>query len=213
MARLAAVKILAAVCFATGLHAQEQAPHAAPAASTPPSNPIVNAPGPSKPTSGTPATPVRRRRAISPEVAAQLAAVAPKFTPPPPKPTEEEEDLRESDKPRNGIIRLPTYVIRERPIILTERAVHTRKGLEDLAVKRYVSEGFRVLNAVRLPLIGASAEQYAMALYEEDERLKNMSDLAQDAAMVSATDKAAGLYVKRAANDTFRREGSFDRRR
>jgi hypothetical protein len=36
-----------------------------------------------------------------------------------------------------------------------------------------------------------------------------MNDLADDAQLVSASDKAAGLYVKREADKTFMRTGDF----
>lgn len=182
---------------------------------TPAANPIVTAPGSSTATTSVrPETP-RRRRAISPEVAAQLSAASPKFTPAPPKPApkpeEEEEDLRETDKPRNGIIRLPKYVVREpAPAVLNERAVNTKKGLADIAMKRYMTEGYKALNAFSLPLFGTSQTAMAMAMYEEDERLKNMSDLNESARMVSSTDKASGLYVKRQVDQAFMRQGDFD---
>lgn len=186
---------------------------ATPAASP---NPILSAtaPGPAKPTTSLSTTTPRRSRAISPDVAAQLSAATPKFTPPPPKPPPaetDETDLRELDKPRNGIIRLPKYVVREpTPPVLTERAVTTQKGLADLAMKRYGTEAYRALNRFSIPLFGTSAEQHAIAMYLEDERLKNMADLTDDARMVSATDKASGMYVKRQVESTFARPGDFD---
>ena len=178
-------------------------------------NPIVPSPGPRQPTSASLTPAPKRHRAISPEVAAQLAAAAPKFTPAPPKPPaideEDQPDLRDTDKPKNGIIRLPKYIVREpRPPMLTERAVNTKKGLEAIAMKRYFTEAYRALNPVGLPFIGSRPEELAMAMYEEDERLRNKSDLTEDARMVTATDKAAGLYVKRQVEDTFRRDGQFD---
>jgi hypothetical protein len=164
---------------------------------------------------GTVAPAPRRSRVISPEVAAQLSAAAPKFTPPPPapvaKPEEEEADLREVDKPKNGIIRLPKFIVREpRPPMLTERAVNTKKGLADIAVRRYISEVDRALNGFTLPFFGASAEQRALEMYAEDERLKNMADLQDSVRMVNATNKAAGANVKREVDRTFARPADFD---
>ncbi len=185
----------------------------APSPSAP--NPIVAAPGPAKPAAAQQSTPMRRSRVISPEVAAQLAAAVPKYAPPPPPKPEQapddETDLREVDKPKNGIVRLPKYVVRQpRPAVLSERAVNTEKGLADLAMKRYITEGYRALNSFTLPLFGSSASQYALGRYEEDERLKNMSDLNDSARMVSATDKASGVYVKKEVDQTFIRPGDFD---
>jgi len=161
-------------------------------------------------------TPVRTRsRVVSADLAAQLAAATPKYTPPPPKPPAPDEDeatdLRDVDKPRNGIIRLPKYIVTQpRPPVLSERAVYTKSGLNDLAIKRYLSEGYRVLNGFTLPLFGTSAGARAMQMYDEDERLKNMSALNEDARMVSASDKAAGLYVKRQVQETYMHAPDFD---
>lgn len=158
--------------------------------------------------------PAPRRRAISPEVAAQLSANTPKYTAPapkpPPKPAEELPDMREIDKPKNTIIRLPEYVVREqKPAVLSERAVHTKQGLADLAVRRYISDADRALNRFTLPLFGTSVEQRALMMYAEEERLRNMADLSDNAAMVSTTDKAAGMYVKREAEKTYLRSSDF----
>ena len=50
----------------------------------------------------------------------------------------------------------------------------------------------------------------AMMLYEEDERLQNISALTEDARMVSASDKAAGLYIKRQVDEAFMHAPDFD---
>ncbi|MEX2045472.1 MAG: hypothetical protein WD941_08980 [Opitutus sp.] len=156
----------------------------------------------------------KRPRAISPEVAAQLAANAPKYAPPralpTPTPIEEQPDMRDIDKPRNTIIRLPSYIVREpKPAVLSERAVHTDKGLADIAVRRYISDFDRAMNRITLPLFGLSTEARAMAMYEEDERLTNMSELNENVRMISATDQAAGTYIKREVDKTYMRTGDF----
>src|SRR6266545_2937329 len=80
-------------------------------------------------------------RAISPTTAAHLAAAAPKFQPAPAKPAESTEpppDLREIDKPRNAIIRLPRYLVEEdKPTVLKERTVMTPQARLDLALKKH----------------------------------------------------------------------------
>src|ERR1041384_5012213 len=122
MARYRLLPVLAAsaaACvFASSVMAQNQA-----AKETVLVNPNV-APAKKQP------EPLRASRAISPEVAAQLQGYAPKYTPPPPKPTpkpeDEEVDAREVDKPRNGIIRLPKYIVQEpKSPVLNERAAST----------------------------------------------------------------------------------------
>lgn len=155
-----------------------------------------------------------RRRAISAEAASALSAAMPKYTPPPPKPEpkpeEEEIDMRDIDKPRNQIIRLNPMIVREKkPAILTERAVTTDKGLEDIAVRRYISEMDRVLNRFNIPFVGASLQQRAMVMYEEDERLKNMADLKANAVDAAKSDPSAGQYILRQTNQTYMRSGDF----
>jgi hypothetical protein len=163
--------------------------------------------------SNAPATP-RRNRAISSEVAAALAAAAPKYTPPPPapppKPESELVDLREVDKPKNTIVRLPKYVVQEpKPPVFTERSIHTEKGLTDIAMRRYISDADRALNRWTLPLFGTSKEARAMAMYAEDERLRNMANLEETAIAASKSDAAAGTYIRKEAQKTFLRSSDF----
>jgi hypothetical protein len=160
-----------------------------------------------------PAAP-KQRRAISPEIAHQLRAMTPNYTPPAPKPApkpdEEQVDLRDIDKPRNGIVRLPKYIVQEpKTPVLSERAITTDKGLADIAVRRYISEVDRALNRFTLPLFGTSMEARALQMYAEAERLKNMSDLADNANTVSKSDPAAGEYVRREAQKTYMRTSDF----
>lgn len=180
-------------------------------------SPIVNGVGSASSVTPLPNPAPRRHRAISSDVAAQLSAAAPKFTGPAPKPvepvvTEEDEpDARELDKPRNGIIRLPKVIVREKPpAVLSDRAVYTQKGRADIAMKRYITETDRVLNAFTLPIIGSSVSSRALAMYEEDERLKQKADLTEDARMVGATSKSDGQYVKQQVDATFIRPGDFE---
>jgi hypothetical protein len=155
-----------------------------------------------------------RVRPISSGVAAALAAASPKFTPPPPKPEpkpeEELVDMREIDKPKNGIIRLPKYTVQEaKPPVFREREINTKKGLTDIAMRRYISDADRALNKFTLPLFGTSKESRALAMYAEEERLKNMSDLADAANNASKSDAAAGAYNKREAQKTYLRSSDF----
>jgi hypothetical protein len=156
----------------------------------------------------------RRTRVISPEVAAALAAASPKYTPPPPKPEpkpeEELPDMRDIDKPANGIIRLKKFEVREaRPPIFTERAIHTQKGLTDIAMKRYITETDRVLNRFRIPFLTMTNEARALAMYAEDERLQNMASLDEAAAAAAKSDTAQGTYILKEAQKTFLRSSDF----
>ncbi len=78
-------------------------------------------------------------RAISPRVAEQLATTAPKYSPPVPTPAQPPAtELPEGDQPRNRIIRLSPYVVRENPPPrFKERDLLTAKGRLDLALRRH----------------------------------------------------------------------------
>jgi hypothetical protein len=156
----------------------------------------------------------RTSRVISPEVAAQLQAFAPKYTPPPPKPApkpeEEDVDAREVDKPRNGIIRLPKMLVQEPKMpVFNERAISTEKGIRDIAVRRYISEVDRAMNRFHIPFITQSLEERAMAMYREDERLKNITDTKDMANTVSKGDAAQGAYIRKESQKTFMRTSDF----
>jgi len=138
-----------------------------------------------------PATAAKRTinpRAVSENVAAQLAARMPQYTPPPaPKPEAEGAnadaegelaDLRDTDQPQNKILRLPDYVVREKkPPVFRERDIHSATGLAALATRRYLSETAQALNRYTIPFLGNGAQAYALARYEEDERLRNIREL------------------------------------
>lgn len=206
--------VLAALGFASALGAQTAPP---PVFSAPPA-PVSPADG-----ATTGSTAPKRDRAISSGVAAALAATMPKYAPPPKpveKPPEEDlPDLRETDKPRNGIVRLPKFVVREpRPPVFTERQINTKQGLANVAMRRYLTDADRALNSFTLPFFsplstapGTSNEKRALAMYAEDERLKNMSDVADQTNMVMKSDPAAGTKMKSDAQQFFMRRADFGR--
>lgn len=150
-----------------------------------------------------------RARALSNSLADALAASMPKYNPPPkpaPKEPGEEVDLREIDKPRNQIIRLPQYVVREqKPPVFTEREISTTKGLNAIALQRYFSQTGLALNRFTIPLFGISKEAYAQMLYAEDERLRNIAELESAAADVNLVDPANARKLKEATRDTYQR--------
>jgi hypothetical protein len=164
-----------------------------------------------------PAEENKRSRAISSEVASALAAGMPRYEPPKPaepKVEEEEIDLRETDQPRNRIIRLPEYVVREKkPPVFRERDIHTRKGLADLAKQRYFAEGAQALNRYKLPLFGMGMEAYALQMRADDERLQNITDLKETADSVRAADPENATYIRRLTDDTYIRRSDFGYRR
>lgn len=173
--------------------------------------PPVAAAGEGSPAQTTPPPKPKKDRPVSNGLAATLAASMPKYNPPPkPNPEDEDVDLREVDKPRNGIIRLPKYTVQEKkPPVFRERDIFTTGGLADLARNRYLTATDRILNRVTLPLFGSSQEARSMAMYAEDERLHNMSDLKDTAKDVSRTNAADGAYIKRVTDDTYMRSSGF----
>ena len=161
---------------------------------------------------GAPAETSKRSRSISPEVAAALAAGMPKYDPPKPVAPQDEEDLpdmRDIDKPRNQIIRLPDYVVREkRPPVFRERDINTTKGLSAIAMKRYFSETAKALNRYTIPLFGMSREAYANMLYAEDERLENIASLKSTAADLKALG-GDGTAISRETDRAYIRKSDY----
>lgn len=125
----------------------------------------------------------------------------------------ESGDHASADQPRNKIIRLPKYVVEaDRPPIFKEREILTKQALAELAVRRYLSRfDSKVLNRFTLPIIGISPEARAMAMYAEDVRLENMSEL-RDAAETARRggDRAGSDYIMKETNRTFLRSGGMD---
>jgi hypothetical protein len=142
-------------------------------------------------------------RPESAEVAAELAIGMPKYDPPkpppPPTPEEQQADLRDLDKPKNGIVRLPAYMVHEpRPTVFREWDLYSKEGLARLALQRYRGLGL-------MPFAGMN-KLIATELYEADERLQNMADLDATAqAMARGGDKSESEYVKRISQDTYMR--------
>lgn len=173
-------------------------------------NPVQPSPPPTRP------APAPRKRTISSDLAATLAAGLPKYDQiqPPPEPTPEEElvDMRDIDKPQNTIIRLPKYVVEgQRPPVFRERDLYTERGLGALAASRYLSQFDRgILNRFILPFIGMSPEARAMIMYEDDERLRHMAEFNQAADHAEmAGDTAGSEYLRRESAKTFMRRTDF----
>ena len=158
---------------------------------------------------GTPSAPgagisSSRVRALSPELNARLAERMPRYNPPPP-PSEPTPEEVEAAQPKNQIIRLPEVVVREsRPPVFTDRELHTKQGLAELAMNRYLSELDRGLNRWTIPLFGQSPEQRALAQYAEDERLRNLNRATERANLIEASEGAdAAQAFRETTNDAF----------
>ncbi len=141
-------------------------------------------------------------RPLSPATAARLAERMPKFSPPPPLPAipstlasspllagatsdTPATDFRAPELPRNTIVRLPNYIVREeRPPAFKEREILTPKGRLALAFKRYPG-----LHFGSLPFFSNAG--VALAMLEEDHRLERKAEMAELASLlVDPTDRA-----------------------
>jgi hypothetical protein len=170
-------------------------PMALPAQTT---TPAVNAAPAATTEADKPTTQPKKERAISSDLSKALSAGIKYQPPPPPKPEAEQVDLREVDKPRNGIIRLPKYVVEgQRPPVFNDRNLYSKEMLRRLAYQRYMSAFSRnVLNKYRLPINFGNTltpEAYAMMQYEAEERLRNIAEMEDKMSMyrVSGDDASA----------------------
>jgi hypothetical protein len=172
---------------------------------------------------GTPAPAVARandddhgdpRRIQSSELNDALVNSLPKYAPPKPvvaKPDAEQADLRDTDKPKNGIIRLPKYVVQESapPPIFTKKDVLTEQGRRDLAMRQYIIDtkdmpGFAA-GLSNLLFQDNAAQQYADA-----ERSSNISSLRSDAtAAAVGGDAAESSFIREQSDDTYLRRADW----
>jgi hypothetical protein len=143
-------------------------------------------------------------RTVSPGIAAALAEGMPKYSPPTPTPaaTAEPQDMRDIDKPKNDIPRLPKYVVHElRPPVFRVRDLYTDAGLVALSLKAH--PGLRIGNIFGLN----SGVAYQM--YLDDEKQANVADLTDTAhAMALGGDAAEGRYILQATQDTYMQPGT-----
>ena len=194
---------LFAVAFACSVHAQT-APAPAP---DPAVAPVVD---PAKAAASAaetgPATP-KHERVMSDEVAATLSTGMPKYNPPPklpePKPEDEQVDLRETDKPKNKIIRLQKFIVKEpKPPVFRDRDLESKSGLTDRGLKSHPGLNSGTFGGLNRPT--------ALLMYEESERLKNMSELKNDAKDAKASgDPTAADYILKENNRANYRPSDF----
>lgn len=195
--------VLAAVALGATASAQEAAPapDRKPAASTTVS-PDAGASA-AAPAADAPAPP-KRPRAVSSEVAAILATGMPKYNPPPPPVNKKpEEDPVDTDKPKNGIVRLPSVVVRgARTPVFRETDLYNEKGLGKLGMQKY--------SGLNVPLIGFLNQPIALQMYREDQRLTDIDELRKEASDAKQAGDAAGSdYIRRTAAETFVRRSDF----
>jgi hypothetical protein len=143
-------------------------------------------------------------RTVSPGIAAALSAGMPRFSPPTPTPVPTAEP--ESDKPKNGIVRLPAYLVREaRPPIFRNRDLFTKEGMLDLTMKAHAGLEFgNILGLNANPKPGSPAYQMMV----DDERQESMDDLFDTAhAMAQGGDNAKAAYILQQSDSTYMRGG------
>ena len=134
--------------------------------------------------------PPEPERAISAKASAAITSSFKYTPPPPPKPeVDEEMDLRDVDRPKNEIVRLPKYTVTaKKPEVFTDRQLYTQEELKKLAMARYLKPLDRnLLNRWTIPGLGMSNEQRAMDQYLADERLQNMANMQQDILILKET--------------------------
>lgn len=194
------IAALGALGLAAAGRSQTAAPDAAP-------NPIVEPAKPAPETSpdAAPARP-KHSRVMSDTVAASLASGMPKYNPPKPvapKPEEDLPDLRETDKPKNTIIRLPKYTVKEpRPPVFREIDLRTRSQQAEIALRQHA--GLKAGN------IAGLNDPIALMMYQEQDRLNSIAELADDATTAQrAGNTAASEYILRQSNRSYYRPSDF----
>jgi hypothetical protein len=143
-----------------------------------------------------------RATSVSSGVADALAAGMPKYHPPTPTPvpTPEPADMKDVDKPKNEIKRLPSYLVREtRPPVFRDRDLLASNELAKLSIQNH--PGLLIGN-----LWGLN-EAPAYEMYMDDQRLENMKDLSDTArAMAAGGDIAEGKYILQQSQSTYMRD-------
>ena len=166
---------------------------------------VVFASPPSALAPTTAATSVRPRE-TSADTAAKINATLPKFSPvktPESEAAVELPDLREIDKPRNGIIRLPKYMVPgRRAPAFKEYDLLTPEGKLELAYQR--NPGLRFGSLPFLTNNGA-----ALFMAWEELRLERMAEMNDLVGLYQYSDPKSGAALKREAQKTFIRTGDF----
>ena len=152
---------------------------------------------------GTAANAQAQPRAVSSQTAARLTDGVPGYAPQKPAEPEPDDDQGEpssADKPKNGIIRLPDYVVSERrPPVFTPKELLTKKALTQYIYKEHPG-----LNLWGLMPFSSLNAPIAKQISDEEARLNNISDM-RDAAITTARggDGADGEYIKKETQKTF----------
>lgn len=176
----------------------DQAPAAAPGSAE---NAVLAAKAPT-PVPAQAAEPDDSGRPVSSRIAADINSGMPRYSPPTPTPVAPPDAataLRDIDKPKNEIPRLPKYVVREtRPLVFRNRDLYTADGLVNLSFKNHPGLGFG-------NLLGLNSK-IAYEMYLDEERQASIDDLSDTArAMAAGGDSAESKYILKESQETYLR--------
>lgn len=200
------LRLLGLALLPLGLAAQT-APVPSTAATTAATRPPAAEVVPGRPAEGAvPAAGSNTLTRVSPEVRASLRDAIPQFevpkpATPPPAPVAEAG-------PNNDIIRLPSVEVQaDRPPVFKREELYSRKDQQALALRKYAG-----LNVTPFGFINRLNAPIAMQMWQEDERLRKMKDVADTAdAFTRVGDKETSEYIKKTSNATFLRTPDFGR--
>ncbi|MBC7369381.1 MAG: hypothetical protein H7343_21645 [Undibacterium sp.] len=158
------------------------------------------------PTSTTPATAAAPDIVVTSEVhtngisattAARLSATAPKFVPPASTETgTRATETRVSDQPKNGIVRLPDYIINEpKAPAFKEREPLTRNGR--------LEQGYKLNPGLRLGPPSLLNDGVALTMLEENFRLERKAEMEDLTNLI--TSPSARAKAQDETHQTFRR--------
>lgn len=144
------------------------------------------------------------------ELASAVASGLPRYSPPPAasSKTDDGKDLREIDKPQNQIVRLPSYVVREKaPPIFNEKQMLTRQGLGDYKIKTAIGvDPASMAGPFAANLTRFLFQDYANQEFTDSVRKQNAASASGTAAGLQQTgDTGESEFLKKTSDDTFMR--------
>jgi hypothetical protein len=162
-----------------------------------------------------PAPAASERREISSETAARLSDGMARFDPSKqdkpvlnqPKPAV--DDASAADARKNGIIRLPDYVVSEKPPpVFQQREILTKDEIARMMFKK--NPGLNLFGFMPFASLNAPI---ALQMFDEEERLQNIADLRDSAITIRrGGDAGEGDFIKKQTQQTFKHDvwGSND---
>jgi hypothetical protein len=150
------------------------------------------------------------RRIQSSELSSALMSSMPKYSPPKPEPPKPEVSPADQPQPKNGVVRLPKYVVHDQaPPIFTKKDVMTDEERKQLAMKQYI------IDTKDMPTLAAYMsdmlfQDNASQQYADAERASNISSLRSDASAAAVSgDRAESDFIRAQSNDTYLRRSDW----